>query len=63
MIQATNAAADSEISSSLEDYLETIYLLVQEQGFARVKDVARARDVKAASAFLKVTGAAPHDDS
>jgi DtxR family transcriptional regulator, Mn-dependent transcriptional regulator len=44
--------ADSEISSSLEDYLETIYLLVQEQGFARVKDVARERDVKAASVSI-----------
>lgn len=44
--------SDSEISSSLEDYLETIYLLVQEQGFARVKDVARARDVKAASVSI-----------
>jgi DtxR family transcriptional regulator, Mn-dependent transcriptional regulator len=40
------------MSSSLEDYLETIYLLVQEQGFARVKDVARARDVKAASVSI-----------
>ena len=42
MTQAPTAVHDSEISSSLEDYLETIYLLVQEQGFARVKDVARA---------------------
>lgn len=37
------------ISSPLEDYLETIYLLVQEHGFARVRDIARARDVKAAT--------------
>jgi DtxR family Mn-dependent transcriptional regulator len=37
------------MSPALEDYLETIYLLVQEQGFARVKDIARARDVKAAT--------------
>ena len=44
--------SDSDISSSLEDYLETIYLLVQEQGFARVKDVARARNVKAASVSI-----------
>jgi DtxR family Mn-dependent transcriptional regulator len=43
---------EEPISSSLEDYLETIYLLVQEQGFARVKDVARARDVKAASVSI-----------
>ncbi|MGC4115019.1 MAG: metal-dependent transcriptional regulator [Myxococcales bacterium] len=39
----------SRSSSALEDYLETIYLLVQEHGFARVKDIARAREVKAAS--------------
>jgi len=52
MPQAATTASDSEISSSLEDYLETIYLLVQEQGFARVKDVARARDVKAASVSI-----------
>jgi len=44
---ANNTA--TEMSSSLEDYLETIYQLAQEQGFARVKEIARARDVKAAS--------------
>ena len=38
-----------QMSSPLEDYLETIYLLVQEHGFARVKDIARARDVKAST--------------
>lgn len=37
------------MSPPLEDYLETIYLLVQEHGFARVRDIARARDVKAAT--------------
>jgi DtxR family Mn-dependent transcriptional regulator len=37
------------MSPALEDYLETIYLLVQEHGFARVKDIAHARDVKAAT--------------
>src|ERR1017187_4474765 len=52
MAPATHDASEGEISSSLEDYLETIYLLVQEQGFARVKDVARARDVKAASVSI-----------
>jgi DtxR family Mn-dependent transcriptional regulator len=41
-----------EISSALEDYLETVYLLVQEHGFARVKDIARARDVKAATVSI-----------
>lgn len=49
----TLANTDShDISSALEDYLETIYLLVQEHGFARVKDIARARDVKAASVSI-----------
>src|SRR5512147_1179438 len=52
MTQPATSSSDAEISSSLEDYLETIYLLVQEQGFARVKDVARARDVKAASVSI-----------
>lgn len=52
MAPAANGLEEQEISSSLEDYLETIYLLVQEQGFARVKDVARARDVKAASVSI-----------
>src|SRR5512138_2110818 len=51
MAPATNGV-EEPISSSLEDYLETIYLLVQEQGFARVKDVARAREVKAASVSI-----------
>lgn len=40
------------MSSPLEDYLETIYLLVQEHGFARVKDIAQARDVKAATVSI-----------
>ena len=47
MAEANIAAAP--MSSPLEDYLETIYLLVQEHGFARVKDIAKARDVKAAT--------------
>ena len=37
------------LTSALEDYLETILQLVNEQSFARVKDIASARDVKAAS--------------
>jgi DtxR family Mn-dependent transcriptional regulator len=52
MAPALNKPIEGEMSSSLEDYLETIYLLVQEQGFARVKDVAKARDVKAASVSI-----------
>lgn len=51
MMPAANTAAP-EISSSLEDYLETIYLLAQQHGFASVRDIARARDVKAASVSI-----------
>jgi DtxR family Mn-dependent transcriptional regulator len=47
-----NTGSVPEISSSLEDYVETVYLLVQQHGFARVKDIARARDVKAASVSI-----------
>jgi DtxR family transcriptional regulator, Mn-dependent transcriptional regulator len=52
MALVANSLDGQGISPSLEDYLETIYLLVQDQGFARVKDVARARDVKAASVSI-----------
>lgn len=45
----TALANTARISSPLEDYPETIYLLVQAHGFARVRDIARARDVKAAT--------------
>ncbi len=34
------------MTNSLEDYLETIYLLVQANGGARVRDVALALHVK-----------------
>lgn len=37
------------LSRALEDYLETIYELVRDNQYARVKDIARARDVKAGS--------------
>src|SRR5512143_2334664 len=49
---STAGAPAPMMSSPLEDYLETIYLLVQEHGFARVKDIARARDVKAATVSI-----------
>lgn len=49
------------MSSPLEDYLETIYLLVQEHGFARVKDIARARDVKAATISVALRKLAEND--
>ena len=50
LMPLTNLAA-APMRSPLEDYLETIYLLAQEHGFARVKDIAEARDVKAAAAY------------
>lgn len=37
------------LTGALEDYLETIYQLLREQPFARVRDIAQARDVKAGS--------------
>jgi DtxR family Mn-dependent transcriptional regulator len=37
------------LSGALEDYLETIYELVRDQKVARVRDIARARRVRAAS--------------
>ena len=37
------------LSESLEDYLETIFRLVSKTKFARVRDIAEARQVRAAS--------------
>jgi DtxR family Mn-dependent transcriptional regulator len=37
------------LTGSLEDYLETIYLLIRDRKVARVKDIAEARDVRMAS--------------
>lgn len=37
------------LTGALEDYLETIFLLVRDNGFARVRDIAKARNVKAGS--------------
>lgn len=51
MIALANSAPAS-MSEPLEDYLETIYLLVQEHGFARVRDIAKARRVKAATVSI-----------
>ncbi len=39
----------AELTHALEDYLETIFQLVGDHGFARVRDIASARDVKAGS--------------
>lgn len=49
---STAGAPAPMMSSPLEDYLETIYLLVQEHGFARVRDIARARAVKPATVSI-----------
>jgi DtxR family Mn-dependent transcriptional regulator len=37
------------LTGALEDYLETIFLEVRRQGFARVRDIAKARAVKSSS--------------
>jgi len=37
------------LTPALEDYLETIFRLVGKSGFARVRDIAKARDVRPAS--------------
>jgi len=37
------------LTPALEDYLETIYLIVQEKKIARVKEIARSRGVRMAS--------------
>ena len=45
-----------KLSSSLEDYLETIYAIVNEKGAAKPRDIALARSVAASS----VTSALKH---
>ncbi|NLN61687.1 MAG: metal-dependent transcriptional regulator [Myxococcales bacterium] len=40
---------NTELTSALEDYLETIFELVKERKVARVKDIVKARNVKSAS--------------
>lgn len=40
---------ENQVTDALEDYLETIYLLIRDQKFARIKDIAKARDVKSGS--------------
>jgi DtxR family Mn-dependent transcriptional regulator len=43
------ASPPLNLTGALEDYLETIFLEVRRQGFARVRDIAKARDVKSSS--------------
>ncbi len=38
-----------QLTRALEDYLETVYLLVRDGGYARVRDIAKARNVRSAS--------------
>ena len=38
--------SDARISSKAEDYLRTIYEIVEQKGFARIKDIARELEVK-----------------
>jgi DtxR family transcriptional regulator, Mn-dependent transcriptional regulator len=59
MIALQNFAAT--MSSPLEDYLETVYLLVRDHGFARVKDIARARNVKPATISIALRKLAEGD--
>ena len=42
-------AKEIKLTASLEDYLETILQLTRAKPVARIKDIARARDVKAGS--------------
>ncbi len=45
----TTATAGRPLTGALEDYLETIFQLVSDRGFARVRDIAKARNVRAGS--------------
>ena len=38
-----------QLSESLEDYVEIIYNLIEENKVARVRDIAKAKDVKMSS--------------
>jgi len=42
------------VTNSLEDYLETIYMLTQANGYARVRDVAASLHVKMPSVIKAV---------
>jgi DtxR family Mn-dependent transcriptional regulator len=55
-------AANDKLSNSLEDYLETIYPVVREQGSARSRDIASRLQVTPASVTeaLRDLGAREH---
>lgn len=46
---AGQEAISFSLTGALEDYLETVFILVREQGFARVRDIAKAREVRSSS--------------
>jgi len=45
----TATAASENLTNALEDYLETVFELVRDRKVARVKDIAKARGVRAGS--------------
>lgn len=49
MTDQANIAHALPITPALEDYLETIFELIRDRKIARVRDIAKARDVKAGS--------------
>ena len=56
MVCVSDGACEKEhaVTNSLEDYLETIYLLAQENGRTRVRDVAAALHVKMPSVIKAI---------
>ena len=54
LVAGTAHPEESAVTNSLEDYLETIYLLVQANGSARVRDVALALHVKMPSVIKAI---------
>lgn len=50
----------TRLTGSLEDYLETIYLIVRDRKVARVKDIAEARAVRMASVTPAMRRLAEH---
>lgn len=45
----TDVAIQEQLTSALEDYLETIFELVRDHQIARIRDIAKARSVRPAS--------------
>lgn len=43
---AVNGSHDGTMTQSLEDYIEAVYMLIEEGGCAQVRDVARLLSVK-----------------